>query len=123
MVGSNMNALFGGKAVPPPDQTGVPRTRPGRRLAIRQALDLQELCYATAFAEGTKPMERAQLARAWVVLEEQKRILRGRLKPGSINASMMREPPSRTARRGMIVDVASVVAQLKRQELAEASVG
>ena len=67
-------------------------------------------------------MERAQLARAWVVLEEQKRILRGRLKPGSINGTMMKEPQFKAARRGPIVDVEAVVRQLKRQEaLAEES--
>lgn len=106
----------------PPSQLGAVRTRPGRRLAIRQALDLQQLVYDTAFAEGTKPLERAQLARAWVVLEEQKRILRGRLKPGSINASMPKEPQFKAARRGPIVDVEAVVRQHKRQQaLAEES--
>ena len=66
-------------------------------------------------------MERAQLARAWVVLEEQKRILRGKLKPGSINGTMLR-PQLKTARRGMVVDVEAVVKSLKRQELAAESV-
>ena len=60
-------------------------------------------------------MERAQLARAWVVLEEQKRILRGRLKPGSINGTMMKEPPLRRARQSRIVDVEAVVASLRCQ--------
>ena len=123
MLGPKMNALFGGKAVPPPDQTGVPRTRPGRRLAIQQALDLQELVFDTAFQEGTKAADRAQLVRAWACLQEEKRILRGRLKPGTINATIPHEPKMKQARcrPNRIVDVDRVVRSLqaKAQQSAE----
>ena len=100
---------------PTPPINGAVRMRPGRRLSIRQALDLQELCYDTAFQEGTKPVERAQLARAWVVLEEQKRILRGKLKPGSINGTMAKDVRPNKARQSRIVDVEAVV-RLMSQE-------
>lgn len=106
----------------PPSQLGKVLPRPGRRLAIKQLLDLQQLVYDTAFSEGTKAADKAQLSKAWVVLEEQKRILRGKLKPGSINGQLPKELPLKLARqRNRIVDVEAVVAQLKRQELAEAS--
>jgi hypothetical protein len=51
---------------------------------LRQALDLQQLVYDTAFSQQAKPAEIAQLARAWDVLEDRKRILKGRPLPGAL---------------------------------------
>ena len=63
---------------------GTTRIRPGRRTALRQALELQERVFAEGIKLEVKPMELAQLARAWDCLEDRKRILRGRPLPGSL---------------------------------------
>lgn len=48
-----------------------------------QALEIQTLLMADLRDEETKPIARAALARAWEVIEERKRILRGKPLPGS----------------------------------------
>ena len=78
---------------------GTCRIRPGRRLSLRQALDLQRLVYDTAFSEKAKIGEIAQLVQAWDVLEDRKRELRGRPKLKSV------EPPTKEADKGKIQHV------------------
>jgi hypothetical protein len=63
---------------------GATRMRPGRRTALRQAIQIQERVFAESLKTITKPLEVAQLARAWVFLEDRKRILRGKPLPGSL---------------------------------------
>lgn len=63
---------------------GTTRIRPGRRTALRQALELQERVFAEGIKLEVKPMELAQLARAWDCLEDRKRIIRGHPLPGSL---------------------------------------
>jgi hypothetical protein len=63
---------------------GGTRIRPGRRIAIRQALQIQQRVFEESLKSGVKPSDLAQLARAWDCLEERKRILRGRPLPGSL---------------------------------------
>lgn len=53
-------------------------------MSLRQAIDLQSLVYDTAFSGTAKPAEIAQLARAWDVIEDRKRVLRGKPLPGSL---------------------------------------
>lgn len=48
-----------------------------------QALEIQQLLMQDLKADDTKPIARAALARAWEVIEERKRILRGKPLPGS----------------------------------------
>jgi len=67
----------------PPPKSPV-RIRPGKRHALRQALQLQQCVFEEGIKPGVKPVELAQLARAWDCLEERKRILRGRPLPGSL---------------------------------------
>lgn len=62
----------------------LPRMKPGRRGAVLQLLDMQRFLVADALNPDTTPAARAQVARAWEVLEERKRILRGRPLPGSL---------------------------------------
>lgn len=76
----------------------MPRLRYSKREAIRQAVDLQRLCVgnaqlldADARAEGATPESRAKagtalsnVVRAWRVLEEGKRVLKGDPLPGSL---------------------------------------
>ena len=105
----------------PPINSAV-RLRPGRVLDLRQVIALQELCYGKSLEPGTKATDVAALTRSWCLLAEAKRVLRNKMKPGSINGTMMKEPQFKAARRGPIVDVEAVVRQLKRQEaLAEES--
>ena len=60
------------------------RIRPGRRTALRQALQIQQRVFEASVKDGVKPSDLAQLARAWDVLEDRKRVLRGRPLPGSL---------------------------------------
>jgi hypothetical protein len=62
----------------------LPRMKPGRRGAVLQLLGMQRVLVADALNPETTPAARAQVARAWEVLEERKRILRGRPLPGSL---------------------------------------
>lgn len=79
---------------PPLPANGSTRIRPGRRLSLRQALELQQLVFDTAFGGTAKPAEIAQLARAWDVLEDRKRVLRGKPLPGSLKPQQKaRKPP------------------------------
>jgi hypothetical protein len=67
-----------------PPANGSVRIRPGRRNALRQALQLQQRVFDEGIKPGVTPVALAQLARAWDTLEERKRILRGRPLPGSL---------------------------------------
>jgi hypothetical protein len=61
------------------------RMKPGRRGAITQVLDIQGMLYKDAMNPETSAGYRAQVARAWEVLEERKRILRMKPKPKDID--------------------------------------
>jgi hypothetical protein len=71
----------------------LPRMKPGRRGALSQILELQRLLVVDAVNPETTASARAQVARAWEVLEERKRILRGRPLPGSFKPE--KEKPTR----------------------------
>ena len=86
MVGS-MNALSN-LAAP---VNGATRIRPGRRIALRQALQLQQRVFDEGIKPGVKPLELAQLARAWDCLEDRKRIIRGRPLPGSLKPEKQKQ--------------------------------
>src|SRR3974390_1244835 len=81
----------------PPSQNGKSLPKPGRRLATRQVLDMQQAMYKTALLlekdalECSDREERARvasalanLAKGWDALENRKRILRGKPLPGSL---------------------------------------
>jgi|SRR5690348_15734653 len=59
---------------------------PGGRKYYKQLLVLQDSLFKRAMSEQQDNSKAAACARAWEVLEERKRIMRGRMKPGSINA-------------------------------------
>jgi len=58
----------------------------GGRKYYHQLLALQDDLFLRAMKEQEDNGKAASCARAWEVLEERKRIMRGKLKPGSINA-------------------------------------
>ena len=55
----------------------------GKITAYRQALMIQKVMFDMAISEKTESVEKVSAAKAWVVLEEQKRILKNRPLPGS----------------------------------------
>jgi hypothetical protein len=82
----------------PPKQTG-PRPKPGRRVSLRQVLDLQEAAYKAALllrsdiekVESEQNRARiatsiAHLSRAWTILESAKRAIRGGKKVKPVDA-------------------------------------
>lgn len=73
----------------------------------------------TLFSGATPfyPLERASCARAWKELEEQKRILRGKLKPGSINARTDAPTPKPT-RQVPIMSLKEVAEAMRREAAA-----
>src|SRR3974390_2048968 len=95
----------------PPSQNGKSLPKPGRRLATRQVLDMQQAMYKTALLlekdalECTDREERARvasalanLAKGWDSLENRKRIIRNRGLPKSVEASNAK--PKRRAWNG-----------------------
>ena len=100
---------------------------------MHQVLDFQLITHEAAiglredFRETHDKDERsrvalaiASLGKSWTTLQDSKREILGRPKAGVLKPEHKR---SKRARQSPIVDVEAVVAQLKRQELAEASVG
>lgn len=80
------------------------------RSKIAQTLDIQRVVIADINNPATKPSDRAQLVRAYDVLEERLRILRNRVKPGSRNISVREgiiatTPQRQRPQRNLIVDV------------------
>jgi hypothetical protein len=71
---------------------GSVRIRPGKRNSLRQAIQLQQRVFEESNKPGVKPIELAQLARAWDCLEERKRILRNKPLPGSLKPQPPRRP-------------------------------
>lgn len=86
----------------------LPRTRPGRRTSLSQAIAMQQATYeCTIVLQGDlKETEDkllrsriasglAQLTKSWELLEDRKRILRGKPLPGSLRPE--RKAPKRKA--------------------------
>lgn len=71
------------------------QARDAKRNKVRQCLAMQDITRSDILAPETSPMERAALIRAWDVLEDRIRILRGKIKPGNRNVSVREEMPSR----------------------------
>jgi|SRR6185436_1268042 len=69
----------------------------GGRKFYRQLLDMQDVLYTSALGVDTDPSERAACARAWEVLEERKRIMRGRPLPGSLKPTETHKRKGRDA--------------------------
>jgi hypothetical protein len=62
--------------------------RDARPTKLTQLLDMQDIVYRDVCDPLTTPTERSQAVRAWDVLEERIRILRGKTKAGSRNISV-----------------------------------
>lgn len=73
---------------------------PGGKKYYKQLLELQDDMFVRAMRETTDNSKAAACVRAWEVLEERKRIMRGKLKAGSLNESRrsVAEPTSRPKR-------------------------
>ncbi|MDA1277968.1 MAG: hypothetical protein O2960_28570 [Verrucomicrobia bacterium] len=87
----------------PPNQTGMPRIKPGRRLSMQQVLDIQALTHAAAMGLGedfrgtSDREERARVAMAisslgksWTTLQDSKREILGRPKAGVLKPERKR---------------------------------
>jgi hypothetical protein len=76
----------------PQDQSPVRRlpghNKDGRIGAYKQAVGMQKLLIQDMLDPKTKPSVRAGIARAWDVLEERKRILRGNPLPGQFRPDL-----------------------------------
>ena len=72
---------------------------PGRRSIYSQVIDLQELAAKLANCKETKASDVAALIRAWDVLEERKRILRGVPLPGQLRPDLDPVQLARTVKR------------------------
>lgn len=70
--------------------------KPGARKFYHQLLALQDNLFIRAMQETKDNAKSAACARAWEVLEERKRIMRGKLKAGSINAQAKDMPNGRS---------------------------
>ncbi len=95
-------------ALPSP-ASGAARVKPGRRDALRQAVELQRAVYEVGLQmakdakEATKLEERARagatlasLGKAWNTLQDAKRVIRGRPLPGSLKPEPKRQRPKRS---------------------------
>ncbi len=81
-----------------PFQPGHEFGNGGRReYPLTEAVELQKLCMKLARAPKVRPLDLAALARAWDVLEERKRILRGKPLPGQLRPDL---DPAMNAKRG-----------------------
>ncbi len=67
-----------------------PKVRPGRRESIHQAVELQRIAFVMAKSLSNGPTDAksgiaySSLVRAWDIVQERKRILRGLPLPGSL---------------------------------------
>ena len=99
---------------------------------MSQVLDFQLITHEAAMGlgedfRGTDDREErsrvalaiASLGKSWTTLQDSKREILGRPKAGVLKPE--RKKSKRARQFSRVVDVASVVAQLKRQQLAEAS--
>jgi uncharacterized protein (DUF1778 family) len=55
-------------------------------LAYRQAYEMQKVLYEATLAGGTEPKDKAACARAWDVLADRRRIIRGQGAPKPVVA-------------------------------------
>lgn len=71
--------------------------RRGAQASISQLIDMQRVLYELTLDAG-KASDRASTAKAWVSLEEQKRILRNKPLPGSLRPTSNANRQRRVAR-------------------------
>jgi hypothetical protein len=71
------------------------RRRFGRQTAKTQLLDMQAVLLRCVLDPDTKPSDAAQCARAFDVLEERIRILRGKPLPGQLRPDLVPKPQRR----------------------------
>lgn len=79
--------------VPPPS----PKTRPKAATAYQQIVAIQRRLYNDAMNEKVTASARAQVARAFDVLEERKRILKMRPKPKDVEVSVLPKKSRKSA--------------------------
>src|SRR5208283_2297114 len=65
----------------------LPRIKTGRRRTLAEILEMQQVLRESLLSKDTIPSARAQVARAWDVLEERKRVIRMRPKPKDVDVS------------------------------------
>jgi hypothetical protein len=75
--------------------------QPRRKPAMTQILELQERLQKDALSDETTPAVRAQIARAWCDLQEERRKLQMRPLPKPIDVSDKRKPRSKANESGL----------------------
>lgn len=65
----------------------LPRIKTGRRRTLAEIIEMQQVLRESLLSKDTIPSARAQVARAWDVLEERKRVIRMRPKPKDLDVS------------------------------------
>jgi hypothetical protein len=83
-----------------------PKTRPTKPKAYSQCVTIQALVQKDIENPTTKPSIRAGCVRAWDILEERKRILRGKPLPGYLRQELRKQtkPTRRVALLAPILD-------------------
>ncbi len=100
----------------------MPRLTYSKRDAIRQAVEMQRLCFSNAqlldqdIQASADKEQRARVAtglghlvRAWKTLEDSKRVLKGDPMPGSLKP----EKPRPNRRRPAVVDIEAVAESMR----------
>lgn len=72
---------------------------------LRQCLEAQKVIYSDLVSPLTEPKERCNLTRAWDILEERIRILRGKPLPGAL------KPESKSKRKPAAMHVLEPIAE------------
>ena len=81
-----------------------PKSRPKCSTAFSQAVAIQRVLLADALSPETTASARAQVARAWEVLEERKRILRMKPKPKDVDVSARAKSKSPCSQRPLVLE-------------------
>ena len=110
---SNPSELLDLESYPSPKNAA--RAQNGKGRSLRELAELQQLLMSDARDQETRPADRAVIARSWCLLEDAKRCLLNRLKPGSWNVSQSMQA-GKSKRPGRVVDVESVVRSLAARQ-------
>ena len=73
-----------------------------REYPLTEAVELQKLCMKLARQPKVRAIDLAALARAWDILEDRKRILRGRPLPGQLRPDSL---PGKGVKRGRVIEL------------------
>lgn len=84
------------------DPHNLANRNPHRNTVLAQLRDMQEVAFRDIRSDDTKPNDRAALMRAYVLLEEQRRILRMRPAPKPIDVSELQKHRAKRKSRAQL---------------------